>query len=151
MRPRSALVLIFASLLGALAIVLGAREDAAARAAGFSWLGEYLTAKWSGFSDVADYRNRFAGEVDFLGATTACVVAQSEVMKRVAARDARFPSCRDNPWQVQSFANLSWLVKSSVDLPDASGNYRSHKFEVSVRRNVAARNLEWQASVLSLE
>lgn len=85
-----------------------------------------------------------AGEVDYEGAATACIVAQSEVKKRLPA--ARFPSCRDNPWQVQTFANLSWLVKSSVELPDGP-----HKFEVAVRRDVTTRNLQWRAEVLVLE
>ena len=63
----------------------------------------------------------------------ACFAAQMAVKGKIAAPEkARFPSCLQAAG-VQAETTDSYVVRSYFEIPDASGIYRQHAYEVSVR------------------
>jgi hypothetical protein len=77
----------------------------------------------------------------------ACYAAQETVKKRLSnPGTARFPSCLDYPGHVTPISPTEWLVLSWVELPDASGIYRQHGYQASVKEGAET----YQVFILSM-
>jgi hypothetical protein len=132
-------------------------EQYNAETAGFFDPESYRQALWQKERDAINQRALDAHQKEQAKAAEdranaplyACYAAQMTIKGRIRnAGDAKFPSCLDYPGHVTTISPTSWVVHSWVEMPDPSGIYRQHGFEVSVEHDVAAK--QYRAFVLSL-